>query len=217
MPTPTGAATIAALNASADELGQVLALHRAGGVEEPERLGVAEGDRRLLALHRELTGRDLELAVTCRACGATSVAVLSADTVPLRPPCSAVLGPGGGLRAPVYGDLLDLPADAAHAELELLRRCVVGAPASTPGPEALERIDDALTGPLGLECVECGTALQVAVDAERLALEGLQRHAGEVELEVHLLARAYGWDLPTIEALPDERRRRLASFVAEGR
>src|SRR3954471_1412389 len=100
MRMPTGAATIAALGSSADELGQVLALLRAAGVEAPERLGVAEGDRRLLELHRGLTGRDVEVAVTCGVCGATSVAVLSPDSVPAPAPRSAWLEPGSGLRAP---------------------------------------------------------------------------------------------------------------------
>jgi hypothetical protein len=36
----------------------------------------------------------------------------------------------------------------------------------------------------------------------------------EFDREVHLLASTYGWDLPTIEALPDQRRQRLAALVS---
>ena len=68
-----------------------------------------------------------------------------------------------------------------------------------------------------LACVECGAALEVAADVEQLVLEGCSEHAAEVELEIHLLARAYHWSLATIEALPDVRRSRLARFVADGR
>jgi hypothetical protein len=213
----SGTAAVAALGSSGDELGQVLALHRADGVEDPERLTVAAGDRRLLALHRSLTERDVEVAATCAACETVSVAVLSPEAVPPEAARTAWVGPGGGLRGPTYADLLELPADPAAAEGELLRRCTVGAPGRAPEPQELERIDDSLTGPIKLHCVECGAALEVAADVERLALEGLQRHASEVEVEIHLLASAYGWSLPVIESLPDGRRRRFARLVADGR
>ena len=83
--------------------------------------------------------------------------------------------------------------------------------------QALDRVDDSLAGPILLACVECGELLEVAADVELLALAGLQRHALEVEHEIHLLAGAYGWSLDAIEALPDERRRRLAQLVADRR
>jgi len=52
-----------------------------------------------------------------------------------------------------------------------------------------------------------------AVDVQPLALRGLLGLLGRYDLEVHLLASAYHWDLAAIEALPDVRRRRLAKFV----
>ena len=214
---PSGAAAIAALGSSGDELGQVLALLRASGVEEPERLSVAAGDRRLLELHRALTGRDVEVAVACQACDTVNAAVLSPASVPPPAPRNAWLGRGGGLREPTYGDLLALPADPDAAERELLRRCTVGSPARPADPGELDRVDDSLAGPILLVCVECGELLEVAADVELLALAGLQRHALEVEHEIHLLAGAYGWSLDAIEALPDERRRRLAQLVADRR
>jgi hypothetical protein len=98
----------------------------------------------------------------------------------------------------------------------VVRRCVVGAPSRPPREEDLEGIEDSLAGPVALACVECGAGLEVAADVQRLVLEALQRHAAAVEREVHLLARAYGWSLAAIEALPDERRRRFAELVADG-
>jgi hypothetical protein len=215
--TPNGTAAIAALGSSENELGQVLALLRAAGVAEPERLSVAAGDRRLLELHRRLTGRDVEVAVTCTACGTVNSAVVSHETVPEEAPRSVPLGTGGGVRSPTYADLLDLPSDPTDAVRELLRRCTLGAPSRPALPAELEQVDDSLTGPLLLECVECGGLLEAAVDIELLALAGLQGYALAVEHDIHLLARAYGWSLAAIEALPDERRRRLARFVADGR
>lgn len=215
--SPNGAAAIAALGSSEDELGQVLALLRAAGVDEPERLSVAVGDRGLLELHRRLTGRDVEVAVTCRACGTINAARISTENAPETAPRSVPLGPGGGVRGPTYGDLLGLPADPAEAMRELLRRCTVGTPSRAAVPEELEQVDDSLTGPILLDCIECGEPLEVAADVERLVLVGLQRYALDVEHEIHLVAGAYGWSLATIEGLPDERRRRLARFVADGR
>ena len=134
MGTLSAAAAIAALGSADDELGQVLALYRAAGVREPERLTVSVGDRRLLALHRALTGRDVEVAATCAECETVSVAVLSPQTVPPHAERTAWLGLGSGLREPRYGDLLDLPADAEAAEAELVRRCIVGSATPPPDP-----------------------------------------------------------------------------------
>ena len=217
MSTPTQAAAIAALGSSDDELGQVLALLLEAGVEEPQAMSLAAGDRRLLELHRVLCGRDVEVAASCGVCGTISSVVLAPSTVPAAVPRSACLGPGGGLRQPTYGDLLELPGDEGEAMAELLRRCVVGDPPRAAEPGAFEAVDDALTGPIVLECVDCGATLRVAADAQRLVLEGLQLLAVDLELEIHLIACAYGWSLQAIEALPDDRRRRLAGHVADGR
>ena len=123
------AAVLAELPEQGSELEQVLALLRASSVDEPETLAVAAGDRRLLALHRALTGRDVELTVTC-GCGTVNEVALS--EVPDELPRVAVCGSGGGLRAPVYGDLIGLPSDGDEAVAELLRRCTVGTPARAP-------------------------------------------------------------------------------------
>jgi hypothetical protein len=214
---PTAAAAIAALDSSPGEVGQVLALLRAAGAEQPEGLRVAAGDRQLLELQRAITGRELEIPLECGACGTVSAVLISPETAPVEAPRTAPLGRGGGLRAPTYRDLLDLPAEPSEAERELLRRCVVGRPARAPSAAELETIDDSLTGPVTTACVECGKALELGADVERLVLERLQRHAAQVEIEVHLLASTYGWSLAEIEALPDSRRHRLASLVADGR
>ena len=213
----SGSAALAALEGPATELDQALALLRACGVERPEALPLGAGDRMLLELHRRLVGRDPELTAACPECGEVSAVWLSPDAVPPAAPRCALAGPGGGLREPTYADLAGLPADAAAAERELLARCTVGAPSRAPGRADLEAADDSLCGPLGLECVACGAAVEVHVDVQRIALGGLVRAAAARDVEVHLLGRGYGWPLETIEALPDARRRRLAGLVADGR
>jgi hypothetical protein len=209
------AAVLAGLSEDGGELMQVLAVLRGAGEDAPEALTVAAGDRRLLGLHRALTGRDVELLAVCGACGTENE--LSLASVPEEQPRVAVCGARGGLRAPTYGDLVALPADETAAVGELVRRCTVGSPSRAPEPEDLERVDDSLVGPLVSSCVECGAPLEVGLDVERVVLTALSEQRGRIDEEIHLLAAAYHWDLDTIERLPDERRNRLARLVAEDR
>jgi hypothetical protein len=209
------AALLAELPEHGSELEQVLALLRAASDDEPSTLPVATGDRRLLALHRGLTGRSLELLAVCGGCGTPNELALS--EVPDELPRVAICGARGGVRAPVYGDLIALPEDPDEAVAELLRRCTVGSPERAPRPEDLELVDDTLVGPVQTACVECGAPLEVALDVERIVLIGLQEQLARIDDEVHLLARTYHWDLDTIERLPDERRARLARLASEDR
>jgi hypothetical protein len=209
------AALLAELPEHGSELEQVLALLRAASDDEPSTLSVATGDRRLLALHQGLTGRSLELLAVCGGCGTPNE--LALGELPDELPRVAICGARGGVRAPVYGDLIGLPEDPAEAVAELVRRCTVGSPERAPRPEDLELVDDTLVGPVQTACVECGAPLEVALDVERIVLIGLQEQLARIDDEVHLLARTYHWDLDTIERLPDERRARLARLASEDR
>ncbi|MGI8806778.1 MAG: hypothetical protein ACR2KK_02780 [Acidimicrobiales bacterium] len=213
---PSSRAVLAALGGHADELGQVLAVLRAAGVTEPEELPLGRGDRMLLGLVGTVTGADLELAVTCGACGTVNSAVLSPANVE---------GDAGderddrtvGVRPPTYADLRGLPAEPDAATAELLRRCTVGAPSPPPTAEDLDLVDGSLAGPLVLACTGCDRQVVAPVDIQQAALERLVGCAWELDYEVHVLAGAYRWDLAAIEGLPDERRRRLARFINAGR
>ena len=208
-------ALLTALDGAPGEVAQAVALLRASGVEDPERVAVSEGDRLLVALCRELTRADVSVVAMC-SCGELAEAVLTPETVPPPVPRVAVLGPGGGLREPTYGDLLELPDDAGEALEELLARCVVGSPSRPPRPDDLELVDDSLAGPVVIACPACGEPLAVDLDVERAVLERLARRAREVDHEIHLLATAYHWSLAEIEALDDRRRSALAGLVADG-
>ncbi|MFH8484344.1 hypothetical protein [Streptomyces longisporoflavus] len=195
------------------ELGQVIAVLTAAG-HDPADLPVATGDRLLLALHRELTGQDIEPVLACD-CGEFSTVRLGADTVPPPRPRTAVLGRAGGLRQPTYGDLLDLPPGESGA-VELLRRCTVGDPERAAEPRDFEAVDDSLAGPLVFDCPACGAETAHPVDVQTLVLRGLLDLLDELDRDVHVLASAYGWSLAAIEALSRDRRRRLAALAMGG-
>ncbi len=210
------------LDGPTDEIGQVLAVLEATGVAEPGNVTVGAGDRILLDVVGQLTGSFPELTVACPDCDELNSIVISPDRLPAAILASAWCGPGGGLRQPTYADLQALAplldeGRTDDASQELLRRCTVGEPPSPPTADDLDRVDDALTGPSLVTCYTCGLTLEADVDVERITLEALCARARQVEYELHLLARAYRWDLATIEALSDPRRRRLALLVAEGR
>jgi hypothetical protein len=209
------AGLLASLDGPSTEVAQVVALLGAAGFDEPNRLSVGEGDRRLLSLYRSVTGEELELLAACPACGELSVARIDPEEVPPPGPRMAVLGRGGGLREPTYGDLLDLPADPALATAELCERCVVGSPARPPEANDLELVDDSLAGPVMIACSACGQPVAVNLDVEQAVVERLVRRAREIDRQIHALASAYHWSLDEIESLGDERRQTLADLIAE--
>lgn len=210
------AALLAVLDGEGDELGQVLGVLRAAGHPDPGSLSLGAADRLLVDLQRDVTGRDLELTASCPHCDVLSSTVISTATLPPASPRTALLGRGGGLREPTCADLVDLPPEEGGAAAELLRRCVVGTPEVEPSPAELELVDDALTGPIVLECTGCGQPVAIDLDLQMAVLDRLARHALVVDAEIHLLASAYHWSLKEIESLPDERRGTLARLVAEG-
>jgi hypothetical protein len=208
-------AALCALRESATELEQTAAVVAACGAD-PSATTVAEGDRLLLAVHRALADADLELPLRCPDCGEVSAVRLGPDTVPPAVPRSAVLGTGGGLRQPTYGDLAGLPDRAEPAAEALLARCVVGTPSRPPAEWDLEAIDDSLVGPMTFTCAGCGDEVDHPLDVQTTALRALVRLIDAYDFEVHLLASVYHWTLETIEGLPRQRRRRLTALIADG-
>ncbi len=198
------------------ELGQALAVLEEAGIEDVAALPISQGDRMLLALARQLTGREVELVARCPRCELLNAVSLAPEDVPAATPRFAALG-RGGVREPTYGDLLDLPGDPADAIAELIARCTVGEPLRRPTAADLDLVDDTLTGPIEVTCVGCDESISVDADVQQVALARVAECACELERDVHLLAGAYGWSLPEIEALPDARRRYLAALVSEGR
>jgi hypothetical protein len=174
---------------------------------DPAELPVGVADRLLLAIHEEALGRPLEVTLECDACGELTTLVLSQDAVGEHWPRSAWCAPGVGAREPSYLDLAAARGDAGA----LLERCSIGTGATL---EDIGRIEGSLCGPLVSSCIECGDPIFDDRDVVPLVLASLAHIGAELDYQVHVLAATYGWDLASIETLPDARRRRLVDLAA---
>ena len=65
-------------------------------------------------------------------------------------------------------------------------------------------------------CIECGAGVSEFVDVQRLVTAAIADAVTDVDVEIHMIASRYGWDLATIESLPDARRVRLAALAGSG-
>jgi hypothetical protein len=210
---PSRLGLLRALEEAGSEFAEAIALLRACGVADGLPYPVGVIDRLLLQAHRAVLHRDLEVVVACPACGVLNALPLGFDDVPAYEPRSAWCGPGSGLREPTGADLTDLPEDDEAAVAELERRCRIG-PATEPrDPAALDRAEQSLSGTVHAACTECGAPVNQLVDVQLLVTAAAAEAVAEVDVEVHLIASRYGWDLATIESLGDGRRARLAALA----
>jgi hypothetical protein len=210
---PSLPALATALEGAATEFDEAIALLAACGVADCWQLPIGIADRLLLSAHRAVLGSDMEAVARCEVCGVLNALPLGPDDVPPHRPRTAWCGPGAGMREPTCADLAGLPADAVAAARELEVRCRVGPSAEERDGAALDRAEQSLCGNVTVPCTECRADVTRFVDVQYLVLEAVATAVAEMDIEVHLLASQYGWDLTSIEALPDARRSRLAALV----
>jgi hypothetical protein len=216
LPAPSRLALLHAVEQADSEFGEVVALLRACGIADCTPYPVGVIDRLLLSAHRAVLHRDLEVVVACPACRALNALPLGLDDVPEYAPRSAWCGRGLGVREPAGTDLADLPGDPDEAALELERRCRLGPSDGPADPDALDRVDQSLCGTVRVACIECGAGVSEFVDVQRLVTVAIADAVTDVDVEIHMIASRYGWDLATIESLPDARRVRLATLAGSG-
>ncbi len=130
-------------------------------------------------------------------------------------------------------DSLDLAcalrrADAGDARAELLRRCVLRAQFDgheTRGdelpPQLAEAVESAMAERdpqadvrLDLTCEACAHTSQIGLDMAAFFWAEIAAAAKRVMRDVHTLARAYGWDEPTVLALGPARRQFYLEMVS---
>jgi hypothetical protein len=209
---PSRLALLRALEGADSEFAEATALLQACGVTNVLSYPVGVIDRLLLQAYRAVLSRDPEIVAACPACSLLNALPLGTNDVPGYEPRSAWCGPGSGLREPTGADLVGLPGDeTAFRELE--RRCRIGPAPEPRDPAALDRAEQSLSGTVHASCTECAAPLSELVDVQRLVTAAVAEALADVDVEVHLIASRYGWDLATIETLPDSRRARLAALA----
>jgi hypothetical protein len=210
---PSRLDVLRAVEEAGSEFWEGIALLRACGAPDCLTYPIGVIDRLLLQAHRAVLRRDLEVVAVCPACGCLNALPLGADDVPPYEPRSAWCGPGAGVREPTGADLTGLPDDAETAAQELDRRCRIGPAGGPRDDDGLDRVDQSLSGTVHAACTDCGAALSEFIDVQGLVTAAIADAVCEVDVEVHLIASRYGWDLGTIESLPDTRRARLAALA----
>lgn len=210
----------------------VLAIVTADPDAEPDavwRSPLGERDRRLLDLHEANFGRGLPSRTSCARCHAELEFELDARDLK---PSNVVNGASGSVvtmgglqvsvRAPASADLLALERLAPGKDLEaaLWERLVsvrdeTGAPVSLPQLAVedrarieahIETLDPAADCTLGLHCRECGHDWTSPYDIARVLWLEIAAAAQTLLIQVHALARVYGWSESEILSLGRQRR-----------
>jgi hypothetical protein len=212
---PTGRA-LALASAATDRSDDVAALP----------VGVRDG--RLLDLYVELFGARLEALVNCPVCGADLELAVAADQLRAASPATDPVLRVGGYRIRVRPpDSRDLAAVAglepADARAALLRRCVSvaeGRVDDLPEP-VVDAVEQAMldADPLSeirirLTCEPCGHRWHAELDVTAFVWAQLDAWARRCAVEVHILARAYGWREADILAMSPYRRSLYLQLVA---
>lgn len=192
-------------------------------------LAVTDRDRVLASLYVDAYGSTVTSVVLCGACEERfdlEFSLLdvqaSLDQRELPPDVDASgegvyrLKEGVRFRLPTGEDQMavaGLPVE--EAERELLSRCVLEGDGAVDGPveEAMEALGPVLDLDLTAACPECGHQQPVRFQMEHYLLSALLRDRPALLGDVHRLARAYGWTLAEILALPRNERRRLVELV----
>jgi hypothetical protein len=214
------------------------AAHPESAWEELEQLSIGERDQRLLKLRAQLFGPSAEMLSCCPACGEKVESVLPIRTLceQSSPPAVAVentLDVDGHrvcFRLLAAGDLLAIERCAPElAREKLLERCVQWAtnaqekavsPRELPAPvvsavtAAMEAADTAAYLEVGLTCVSCGHSWHTVFDIARYIWREIGSWATRTLLDVHRIARAYGWTEAETLALSPTRRQIYLELIA---
>ncbi|GGP52377.1 T4 family baseplate hub assembly chaperone [Saccharothrix coeruleofusca] len=203
--------------------------------ERSAELAVGARDRLLFELRRALFGERLTGRLACPACGTEQEFDFDVANVLRTPPATGQeleVEAGGWrvrLRLPTSADLLAAAADPPAAKAVLLARCALavrrdGRPVpDTPPAEVVDLLatavaeaDPAADVRVAMPCVECGQRNTATVDIVSHLWAELDTWARTLLLEVHALARAYGWTEPEVLALSPTRRRHYLELVDHG-
>lgn len=220
---------------------RALALLSAGGQDSEElaRLPLGACNARLLELRARTLGSELRCYAACPACGEAVEFSLSSTELAIAPvlgigeTATARLGPQADVvvrfRLPNSRDLAAAVAtgDSARGAEVILERCVVQAEQAGE-PVELAELSEAIRAEIGeamaaadpgaeirlrLACPACANDWSAPLEVSSFFWSELTVRAERLLLDVHRLARAYGWSENDILALSPARRSFYLSLV----
>lgn len=179
----------------------------------------------LAELHCACFGPALSGWTTCRACGEKLEFKVDGRALVETGAAAAVERVAVGervLRLPTSRDLARIAGegDAGDAARSLLGLCVVEGDAAEWSDEEMEAAGEELAAAdplaeirLDFHCPVCGEAFEENLDLAVFLWSELEGRAKRLLLDVHTLARAYGWSEAEVLALSPVRRRFYLEMV----
>ncbi len=203
----------------------------------PRTLG--ERNARLLTLHAQFFGSELDLLSHCPACATAAQFAADCTTLAAQTPEIEAASSPHRLEAEGHSIEFRLPnsADITAASgvkdddefaSDLLARCVLACtrdgmgvqPHELPSSvldalsQRMDALDPCASVSFALECPECATHWDARLDVGQLLWIKLQAAAERILLDVDALARAYGWTEPEVLRLSATRRAAYLQLVA---
>jgi hypothetical protein len=182
----------------------------------------------LLDVYRKGFSSRLQGWTSCTGCGEKVEFDLDTNTLPSAQdethatPETLTIG-GERFRLPTSRDLAEVLAasDARSAAIRLLERCrVSGAEPLVLSDAMLDEVEEKLASAdpmadirLALLCPVCGHEWHGILDIARFVWTEIESRARRLLLEVHHLARAYGWTEAETLSLPAKRRAMYLEMV----
>jgi hypothetical protein len=203
---------------------RALSLLVAGVPEEPAdalaTLTIGERDERLLRLREATFGGRMPLVAACPRCGEALEAEVSASELVMervRAPFEIELG-GQTIRFRLPNSIdLAVVRGREDAERALFARCVEG----EHGDDVMEMVaakmaelDPQSDIDLSLTCPTCGHSWSAPFDIASYFWSEIDAWAQRLLLEIHQLARGYGWSERDILTMSAPRRRAYLELLA---
>jgi hypothetical protein len=223
--------------ATVDLIGRLLVEHPAGtlGPAVAATMSLADRDRLVAGLYRQLFGDTVASQIACDTCGRAfeidfSLAGLlrSLDDRIARPPSlrdgpdeqgAYTLEDGTRFRLPTVEDerALAVPGLAEEESVAALRRrCVLAGEVARVG-EAVEAAMASLAPLVGTRiaarCPDCDAEQTIDFDMPSYFAAALLRERPILLRELHCLARAYGWSYAELLGMPRSQRRAFVALV----
>jgi hypothetical protein len=204
--------------------------HEAAGVPLGER------DASLLQLRAAMFGDRVEATIGCPECGerlefefhcsnlltshrhgaGRCEVELDGWSVVARPPASSDVVAAGSADnvTAARAILLDRCVERAEREGAAVAASALPDRITTAVADALLEADPCAELTFASECVSCGHRWQAPLDVPHLLWSELAAHAQRLVLDVHLIARAYGWSESEILRLSPVRRAAYLALVS---